>query len=121
MNLYINKHHSVIKRLTDHGLVLVSTTRQLKKDTLVFTDSKEANVKYGIFASGYVRKATPSMHSMNSNGYEWWQLNKTTKRELTKFPGYFETVRILTDDYNEMCDTIIRVSTKSRNKLNKKI
>lgn len=111
-----HKHFDIIKRLTDHGLTLVSTPLQLKRNSLIFTDTLEPNVKYGIYESGYVRKAIPSMYS----GDAWYQLNKTKKKASPMFSEYYETIRILETEYWDMCAIILRVSMKSRYKFNNK-
>jgi len=110
---------NVITTLANEGLELISTNTQIKHGTLIFNDTIQKNYLYGIYGeSGYVRKMNKNKKSLPGRwncDERWYQLNKVKKVPMKASFHRYYTERIKTpNDYEGMCETILRVVKKSR-------
>jgi len=96
-NAYTRKKiHAV---MTDMGLALISTRRQIENGTLMYRDP-ETQCLYSFHQSGYCRRYTPQRHhwgtAFESNGtrYAMYQLNRVENgTKTTTYNGKAYTTR----------------------------
>jgi hypothetical protein len=109
------------------GLEFISTRRQVENGTLMFNDP-QANIKYAMYESGYVRRLIPvgncpwgNSQTINGRGHAMYQLNKVRKehKAFTNFNGeaysYYQNVRILAGP-EEQLGILVKAVVNWRNK-----